>query len=771
MSDETIKVHVKGLDKPIEFPASMSPDQIERALREEIEPQLPKLIEQQNQEKLAGFQQEALDTSKDTTINVAGMDVPKAPIEKVASLPGIGTGAKLLLRIAQPDVGRGVADVGQSAKQMYKHATGAEDTAAYDKQLADEMHAYEASRGPNAGFDWGRLGGNVGATSFLGLARAPGLLRYALSSVQGGAGASLAQPVDTTKQDFASGKAIQAGMGAVLAPVAQFGIEKAGSFLANQGRRGADFLKMIARKVTGRSTNPNAAVNPDGTLTQAGAEAAKKLGIDWGQVSDDAKAGLQKIAEDATTVRGMTPEQQLRAALIKEVTGEDATLAQVTRDFADSQTEHSLKAINEVGGPLRQRFARQNQGFLDRMQQLRSGAGGRLADEYDVGRRVAASVKDADKEAQQAVGSLYKQVEVDRGGKFGATPTKLIDALDKASDTEPQLADSVIRRMARMGIKVERTNDPAQAIRFDSFQKPFTASDAENLRKFIGSELDTSTPNKRRLVSSLVKALDSDVFAEHGDDAFGVAREVAKQRFKDLEIPAIKKIVDGDVNAEDIFDKFVRRGGIDDLKALKDYMSRRTEQTMSATGDKVVRDPHLLGQAWDEMRSHAFGELLRKATPRAEVDELGNQLFSGAALKKEMERLGRRKLEVLFSPEELKRLDSITKVAEWRMPLAETLNTSRTSADFWNMIERILAYLPGKSGMVLRGAGRAARIGGQELANEAAAKAAMVPGETLAKQGEQAASAATRETVKNVTGAARAPTFFSIAGERKKVRQ
>lgn len=737
-------VNVQGFGK-VRFPESMSPAEIEQAIERDI---LPKMEAQRSDARRQAFAE-----SKDAPVNIANVvDVPRSFIRMLGY---VSPAARVIDEISRPDVGRGVVDVGQGAKQLVKHLVGADDAKQYGKDVSREVEQYEADRGGDAaGFDWGRLAGNTGATSFLGLARAPAtagaLLKYGMAAAQGGTAAAL-NPVDENKGDFATQKGIQTAIGAAVAPVAQFGIEKGLSFVGNQARKAGDFISTLYRKATGATPNANAVVDAQGNLTQAGEEAVRKLGIDWKSVGDDVKRGLIELSNDSTKAsRSMTPEQQLRATMIREVTGEDATLGQVTRDFAQQQTEHDLKKVNSIGAPIRARFAKQNRGLIESIDDLTKKTGGTAVDEYEVGRRVASSIEGADKEAREAVSMLYREIDKEKGGQFAIKPQSVLDKLDDISDNAEgdAIVSSVQRKLRRYGL----LNDSGSIKRGASLN----AKQAEELRKFVGSELTGDTPNKRRMISSLVDALDDDVKTSAGEDVYEIARKVAKTRFEDLRIPAVRAIVDKDVRAEDIFDKFVRKGGIDDLTALKGYMSRGGE------------DAHQLTPAWNELRGETLKHVFAQGTKQAAKNELDDVVFSGPQFKKALDALGRRKLEVLFTPEELAKLDKVVKVAEWRVPMADVLNTSNTNSAWWNMVDRVLSYLPGKAGMVLRGAGRAAKVGADEIAQEVAARAAMRPGEELARQAEEAASERVSGAARAAVDAGRVPSFFAIGAERKR---
>lgn len=728
----TQRVNVPGVGM-VDFPDGMAPEAITQAIERDILPQRRAKVD-------------------------AGTQAWQAEIKR-ESAPG-----------PMARFGRGFMDVAQGIKQGFKKATGAEDADAYSAEIREGNERYERGRtagaGGDAGFDFLRLGGNVAATApamFIPGGQAAAMVPRVASVAAQGAASGAVQPVLDDQGDFFTQKAIQTGVGAVVAPVANEGLRKGAQVVTDRVLRPAgDFIRSTVARVRGAPPNPNAVLDMDGALTRAGEAALQKLGLKAEDITEGARTKLLELSKASTKeAKSMTPEQQLRAALFREVTGEEATLGQVTREFAQQQTEGELKKLNQVGDPLRARLARQNRGLLDAVEGVRKGTGGQQPNEYGAGQRVAESVKNADKEAREAVSMLYKAIDQEVGGNFKIKPQELLSRLDEVSDNAEgdAIVTSVQRRLSRLGL-LNKNGEIKRGASLD-------AAGAEELRKFVGG-LSGDTPNKRRMISMLVDSLDNDVRASAGEDVYEIARKVAKTRFEDLRIPAVRAIVDGDVPAEQIFDKYVRRGGIDDLKALKGYMSRKTDVATKAGA--VERDPHLLGQGWDELRSQALGHIFEKSTRQAARNELDDALFSGAMFRKAMKDLGDEKLKVLFSAEELAKLEKIAKVAEWRIPMADVLNTSNTNSAWWNMVDRLLP-MAGKGGGVLKGAATAVRQGMERNAQEAQVAASMEPGRTLADRATQAAQAKFGDSLRGFLNTSRTPSFFSIGAERKRQDQ
>ena len=112
---------------------------------------------------------------------------------------------------------QGAADLPVGAVQLAANAVGLGDSV--NARISEISKRTEALRGPDAGFDFARLAGNISNPVLFGAARAiPAAGSYMGRVGQGvgaGAGAGLTAPV-TTDGDFATEKAIQAGSGAAL---------------------------------------------------------------------------------------------------------------------------------------------------------------------------------------------------------------------------------------------------------------------------------------------------------------------------------------------------------------------------------------------------------------------------------------------------------------------------------------------------------------------------------------------------------------------------
>ena len=166
-----------------------------------------------------------------------------AEIQKMRGAPA--TGPSFGSRVLQ-----GVKDPLHGIAQLAAHsapegvARGAGDISSFfgnkpvsmgelDTKIAQDEQRYTAGRGADAGFDWARLLGNIGATAPLALMGGGGLP----AAVATGAATGAAQPVHDA-EDFWGKKALQTGIGAgsgLAGHLVAKGLGKVAGSIANRG--------------------------------------------------------------------------------------------------------------------------------------------------------------------------------------------------------------------------------------------------------------------------------------------------------------------------------------------------------------------------------------------------------------------------------------------------------------------------------------------------------------------------------------------------------
>lgn len=141
-------------------------------------------------------------------------------IDKLAAAPGLGNAPDIQGSIPGRLI-QGLADLPVGALQLGANALGMGD--AINQRIKDINSRTEALRGPNAGFDWSRLAGNIASpVGLVAAAKVPIAATRAGKIGQGiaigGVGGATA-PVTDAGDNFASEKAAQIGTGMALGGV------------------------------------------------------------------------------------------------------------------------------------------------------------------------------------------------------------------------------------------------------------------------------------------------------------------------------------------------------------------------------------------------------------------------------------------------------------------------------------------------------------------------------------------------------------------------
>lgn len=282
----------------------------------------------------------------------------KAPGRSIAAGFGKGLrdpidgGAQLLTNLL-PD---GVVQAGNNLNNWLADKTGLVGRlpeGGVDQQVRQQESAYQAQRGPDAGVDWARIGGNVFNPANLALASklpaaASTMGRIGVGALGGAASAAM-NPV-TQEGDFASNKMQQVGIGAAggaLVPALTAGI--------------------------GRIVSPAASRNPELQLLQREGvrpTVGQALGGRW-NATEEKLQSLPLMGDMISKARNNAREDFNRAAL-NRVTAPIGTKASETgqagvQQAGDMVSNAYTQAKNQLGNF---RLDRQGVGELQKIRQM-----------------------------------------------------------------------------------------------------------------------------------------------------------------------------------------------------------------------------------------------------------------------------------------------------------------------------------------------------------------------------------------------------------------
>ena len=459
----------------------------------------------------------------------------------------------------------------------------------------------------------------------------------------------------------AAAPAVRAGASRVAAPVVQ-GTSKA-----------AQAVQEVAGKMKQAVTGAPEAPTP-GTMGSAGA------------------AGT-----DVATMR--------RAAAQELPVPVELTKGQATRDFEQLRFEQEASKNPEFGVPLRERSAEQHKAVRQSFDAWIDQTGAEAPDARATGiavdkaltaraARDKAEVRVAYKEAEKSPESL-NPVDPGLPVSIGEGDTALTSSVIDYLNTKPTglkttaLTDHAKQYAIKLGI-AEKLDDGTLVAR------PTNVKTMEAWRREI-SQATGFEPAEIRDATILKKLIDGTTEPAAGplyQKARGLRAKYAEQYENRAVISDLlnnkRGMADRKVALEDVFDRIVFRGSLDDMR-----FARKMLQTGGEEGK----------QAWREIQGAAVRYIRDEATKNVQRDIHGNEMISPAALDKAIKRLDSDgKLDYLFGrrgAEQMRAVNDLSKVLFTSPPGA--INTSNTASVLLAALDMAISCTAGMPMPVMSG--------------------------------------------------------------------
>ncbi|OTG65842.1 hypothetical protein [Acinetobacter silvestris] len=557
-------------------------------------------------------------------------------------------------------------------------ATGTNlDTKSYDrftKQRKDIEDFHNASREANdQGFDWARLGGQIASTApmaalgrgyqgakVLSAAGAKVASQNALVGA-GIGGASFAKDADQRIANTALGAVGGAGGAAIGEKIGQ-GVVKVAQGVKNQSaklsiERTNEILRSIDSKL-------------DGALQQSGMRLS--------ELSDEVANGLRTEAKKALlSGKVLNAEAVARKAALDQV-GIKGTRAQVTGNAKQWQQEAELAKLQGAGDDLREKLVSDNTKLVDLLETEAQKTGGRSIDNYGVGRDSAESLMGQYKQNKQFVREAYAAAKNANGNDV------LINGQGFSNDVFTALDDKALASFLPADIRniVKQINDNPSY---------FTLRKGEELIKVLNGHYKTSmqmgeptaTTNALGVVRQALQTRQDEalqgLLSNGGNDAaqaYSFAREAYKANSSlKAQIPMLQDVLKqqskGSVNYDDLYKKHILNGKIEELGQTFDVLKNTNPQAIADIQQEVIKD----------ISAKAINS---------------NGKFSPAGMKNALDALGDRKLNVIFSSDQVKRLKDIRQAADYSItqPPHSYVNNSNSGSALYNHFMSLLK-LPG----------------------------------------------------------------------------
>lgn len=363
------------------------------------------------------------------------------------------------------------------------------------------------------------------------------------------------------------------------------------------------------------------------------------------------------------------PEAALRRANAQDLpVPVDLTKGQATREFAQQQFEREVAKQPEIGAPIRERLAEQNQKIQQNLDAFIDASGAEATNLRDAGIAVDKAIRDSAAKAKNEIRVAYKNAEKSAESASPVATNEIVDLLNNsvsAESTAPILK-TARKELIRLGGAVEDESG-------NLVPRDMSLKNTEQMRKLINSSIDSS-PSNIKFGSDIKRAIDNSTDGV-GGELYNRARRLRSKFAKEYENRAVISDLlnrkrgsdDRRVAFEDVVDRVVNRGSLDDVR-----FARKILQTSGEDGR----------QAWREIQGATLQDIKDQATKNVARDEAGNAIISPAALDKAIRRLETDgKLDFIFGKRGAEQLRTINDVANdlFTAPPG-SVNTSNTSS-------------------------------------------------------------------------------------------
>lgn len=339
-----------------------------------------------------------------------------------------------------------------------------------------------------------------------------------------------------------------------------------------------------------------------------------------------------------------------------EALGVKPTRAQVTRTATDFQRQQELA---KRSGRVRTALEEQNAQLAGQFDDAVARTGGEAT-------RPTNTVTDAivrrSSELDRRIGQAYRKAERSVGADTEAV--RLNRLAEQVTEMMPSdRASKGLVSGVRGYLRQQGIIDKDGAV-----TRPVTVSEAETVRQFINDFYDSTSGRGRRMIRTMKESVDTDVFKTAGRDVFQEARQAKidfersleraqVSRFDSARNNLVRDILENKIDPDDFVNKVVFSKGkrAQDLRQLRDYLNQ--------TDDGVAAFNDLRAETLQAIKERAF---------TGPLDENGFQSLSRVQFERAINSIGRPKLEILFSADEMAGIDAFLQIAKLREPVPGT---------------------------------------------------------------------------------------------------
>lgn len=444
------------------------------------------------------------------------------------------------------------------------------------------------------------------------------------------------------------------------------GIAKAGNSIKNQSARfSTEQTNQILRSIDDKIEAALRASGPD------------MQGVKLSDLSADVQRVLRADAKKALqSGKALSPEAVARKVALEKV-GIKGTKGQITGDAKQWQQEAELAKLQGVGDDLREKFISDNKRLGELLDNEAQATGGNSIDAFNAGKGAAESLLGQYRQNKDFVSQAYDFAKNAPGNDV------LISGQGFANDVFTALDDQALASFLPADIRdiVKQINDNPQY---------FTLRKGEELIKVLNSHYKssmqmgepTATTHALGVVRQALQGRQDEalqgLLSQGGNDA-AQAYQFARQAYKAntalrARMPLLQDVLKqqskDSVNFDDLYKKHVLGGKVEELAQTIDVLKNTNPQAVADIQQEVVKD------------------IIAKSIN-------SNGQFSPAGMKRVLDALGDRKLNTIFSPEQVQRIKDIRMAGHYSVtqPNHAYVNNSNSAAGLANYFGKILGAL------------------------------------------------------------------------------
>lgn len=563
------------------------------------------------------------------------------------------------------DVGAGMDDVFSGIRQGYYYAkdgvTGGNDYEKFTKEKADEKALYEKARTESgAGLNVGRFVGQTVATLpaaavAKGYQGARGAAQIAAVTGRNAASGAIAGGAAFAKDgDQRLSNTVAGGLGGAI-----------GGAVGHQVGKG---VAAVSKKALPKAAS-RAASRASATVDDQIEIALSSRNIRMGDLSDDIVRGLRKDVGAALKSGKAVNKEAVARKVVFDRLGITPTKAQLTGDPKLWNKQAELAKIHGAGDPLRDKLIQDNEKLTTLMDDFVTKTDGQAIDQYGAMSKAVDALDNHNVTMKQQVGQMYDAAKSAQGNDV------LLDGAGFANDAITRLdADyamsSLPQNVHKLIKDISKTPDKFTLGKSEEFIKILNREHKASLQNgqptstthAIGVVRDALTKRQEQAMQGLLTQGNNDAA-----QMYNLARTAHKMRVEQIEAnPLLKATVKGE-QPDKLFNKHILGGNVAEL-----------ESTV-----KLLRSVD--AQAVNDIRGQVAKYIMDKTLQ-------SNGQPSPAAMAKALGQIGDRRLNILFSPEEVAKLKDIGSAMHYLItqPPHSYVNNSNTASAAMNFLGTIL---------------------------------------------------------------------------------